>query len=259
MRLQKRGAVYIFLLAVFSIMVYAGAKGVLTTNKPEPTTKTFSQLLDAGKSKTVKSATVQSNGTEIDWSDNNGNQYKTTVDPALLKIDPQTAQELHLEFQAQSSSALFFSLLPNIIFILLIGGFLWFMLKQTQGANSQAMSFGRSRARMLAGNKPSITFQDVAGVEEAKQELSEVVEFLKTPDKFTNLGAKIPKGVLLIGPPGTGKTLMAKAVAGEAGVPFFSISGSEFVEMFVGVGASRVRDLFEQAKKHSPCIVVVDG
>jgi cell division protease FtsH len=258
MRLQKRGAVYIFLLAVFSIMVYAGAKGVLTTNKPEPTTKTFSQLLDAGKSKTVKSATVQSNGTEIDWSDNNGNQYKTTVDPALLKIDPQTAQELHLEFQAQSSSALFFSLLPNIIFILLIGGFLWFMLKQTQGANSQAMSFGRSRARMLAGNKPSITFQDVAGVEEAKQELSEVVEFLKTPDKFTNLGAKIPKGVLLIGPPGTGKTLMAKAVAGEAGVPFFSISGSEFVEMFVGVGASRVRDLFEQAKKNSPCIVFVD-
>src|SRR5437879_1818011 len=121
-----------------------------------------------------------------------------------------------------------------------------------------APSFGRSRARMLAGDKPLVTFQDVAGVEEAKQELTEVVDFLKFPDKFTALGARIPKGVLLVGPPGTGKTLLSKAVAGEAGVPFFSISGSEFVEMFVGVGASRVRDLFDQAKKNSPCIVFVD-
>ncbi|MCB0215943.1 MAG: ATP-dependent zinc metalloprotease FtsH, partial [Chloroflexi bacterium] len=123
---------------------------------------------------------------------------------------------------------------------------------------NQAMSFGRSRARLLTGDTPTVTFGDVAGVEEAKQELSEVVEFLKEPEKFIALGARIPKGVLMVGPPGCGKTLMARAVAGEAGVPFFSISGSEFVEMFVGVGASRVRDLFEQAKKHSPCIIFVD-
>jgi cell division protease FtsH len=149
-------------------------------------------------------------------------------------------------------------LLPNIILVILIGAFMWWVLRQTQSGNNQAMSFGRSRARLIAGDKPAITFADVAGVEEAKQELSEIVEFLKFPEKFVALGARIPKGVLLVGPPGTGKTLLSKAVAGEAGVPFYSISGSEFVEMFVGVGASRVRDLFDQAKKNSPCIVFVD-
>ena len=132
------------------------------------------------------------------------------------------------------------------------------MMRQAQGSNNQAMSFGKSRARMFMGNKSTVTFADVAGVEEAKQELQEIVEFLKYPDKFVALGARIPKGLLLVGPPGTGKTLISRAVAGEAGVPFFSISGSEFVEMFVGVGASRVRDLFDQAKRNSPCIVFVD-
>lgn len=132
------------------------------------------------------------------------------------------------------------------------------MLRQFQGANNQALSFGKSRARMYTGDQPSITFEDVAGVDEAKEGLCEVVEFLKEPEKFVQLGARIPKGVLLVGAPGTGKTLLAKAVSGEAGVPFFSISGSEFVEMFVGVGASRVRDLFEQAKRHSPCIIFLD-
>ena len=145
-------------------------------------------------------------------------------------------------------------LLPTL---LLIGVFL-FMMRQTQGSNNQAMSFGKSRARLFTGNKPTVTFSDVAGVEEAKEELVEVVEFLKYPDKFAALGARIPRGVLLVGPPGTGKTLLSRAVAGEAGVPFFSISGSEFVEMFVGVGASRVRDLFDQAKRNAPCIVFVD-
>jgi cell division protease FtsH len=134
----------------------------------------------------------------------------------------------------------------------------YFVLRQFQGANNQAIAFGKSRARMYTGDQPSITFEDVAGVDEAEEELSEVVEFLKEPEKFVQLGARIPKGVLLMGAPGTGKTLLAKAVSGEAGVPFFSISGSEFVEMFVGVGASRVRDLFEQAKRHSPCIVFLD-
>jgi cell division protease FtsH len=145
-------------------------------------------------------------------------------------------------------------LLPTLFLIAIFV----FMMRQAQGSNNQAISFGKSRARLFTGNKPTVTFADVAGVDEAKEELVEVVEFLKYPDKFQALGARIPRGVLLVGPPGTGKTLLSRAVAGEAGVPFFSISGSEFVEMFVGVGASRVRDLFDQAKKSAPCIVFVD-
>ncbi len=149
-------------------------------------------------------------------------------------------------------------LVTGLFPLILIVGFILFMMRQAQGTNNQALSFGKSRARMFLGNKTVVTFADVAGVDEAKMELQEVVEFLKFPEKFNSLGARIPRGVLLVGPPGTGKTLMARAVAGEAGVPFFSISGSEFVEMFVGVGASRVRDLFDQAKRNSPCIVFVD-
>jgi len=148
--------------------------------------------------------------------------------------------------------------LGYILPFIILAGVFWFVFRQAQGSNNAAMSFGKSRARMFTGDQPTVTFEDVAGVDEAKEELQEVVEFLREPEKFISLGARIPKGVLLVGPPGTGKTLLAKAVSGEAGVPFFSISGSEFVEMFVGVGASRVRDLFDQAKRHSPCIVFVD-
>ena len=174
-------------------------------------------------------------------------------------MDDLRAAGVTLKFEkSQTGSYLISVLLPNIILVILIAAFMWWVLRQTQSGNNQAISFGRSRARMIAGDKPAITFADVAGVDEAKQELTEIVEFLKYPEKFVALGARIPKGVLLVGPPGTGKTLLSKAVAGEAGVPFFSISGSEFVEMFVGVGASRVRDLFDQAKKNSPCIVFVD-
>ena len=151
-----------------------------------------------------------------------------------------------------------FGILIGFLPLILFGGILLFMMRQAQGNSSQQMSFGRSKARMFVGTKATVTFFDVAGVPEAKEELEEVVEFLKYPERFQALGAKIPSGVLLVGPPGTGKTLLARAVAGEAGVPFFSISGSEFVEMFVGVGASRVRDLFEQARRHSPCIIFVD-
>ena len=151
-----------------------------------------------------------------------------------------------------------FGILINFLPLIFFGAILLFMMRQAQGNSNQTFSFGKSRARMFVGNGPAVSFDDVAGVEEAKEELQEVVEFLKVPERFVSLGAKIPKGVLLIGPPGTGKTLLARAVAGEAGVPFLSISGSEFVEMFVGVGASRVRDLFEQAKRNSPCIVFVD-
>ncbi|MBM3150274.1 MAG: ATP-dependent zinc metalloprotease FtsH, partial [Chloroflexi bacterium] len=146
------------------------------------------------------------------------------------------------------------SFLPLILF----GALLFFLFRSARGANTQAFNFARSRARLAGGNKPTVTFDDVAGVDEAKAELQEIVEFLKSPQKFLALGARIPRGVLLVGPPGCGKTLIAKAVAGQAGVPFYSISGSEFVEMFVGVGASRVRDLFDQAKRNSPCIVFVD-
>ena len=172
-------------------------------------------------------------------------------------VDPLTTK---IEIVVKGSSGLssLFGILFNFLPLVFFGAILLFMMRQAQGNSNQTFSFGRSRARVATGNGPTVSFDDVAGVEEAKEELLEVVEFLKFPERFLALGAKIPKGVLLIGPPGTGKTLMARAVSGEAGVPFFSISGSEFVEMFVGVGASRVRDLFDQAKRNSPCIVFVD-
>jgi cell division protease FtsH len=174
------------------------------------------------------------------------------VTPEQLAAVPEIVNE---------APSLWVDIIPVLINFLPLAGLaliLVFMLRQAQSGNSQALSFGKSRARLFTGDKPSVTFEDVAGVEEAKEELQEVVEFLSEPAKFTKLGARIPKGVLLVGAPGTGKTLLARAVAGEAGVPFFSISGSEFVEMFVGVGASRVRDLFDQAKRNTPCILFVD-
>lgn len=175
-------------------------------------------------------------------------------------VAPEKLALFSREVKDEEGMALFMkSVLPIILPFILIVAFFWFMFRQVQGANKSAMSFGQSRAReMKPGGRPAITFKDVAGVKEAKIELEEIVEFLKTPKKFVALGAKIPKGVLLVGPPGTGKTLLAKAIAGEANVPFYSISGSEFVEMFVGVGASRVRDLFRKAKKNAPAIVFVD-
>ncbi len=164
----------------------------------------------------------------------------------------------NLEVKGSEGFGSILGVLVNFLPLIIFGGILIFMLRQAQGSNSQAMSFGKSKARMVTANRPNSTFNDVAGADEAKEELQEVVEFLKFPERFAALGARIPRGVLLIGPPGTGKTLLARAVAGEAGVPFFSISGSEFVEMFVGVGASRVRDLFEQAKRNAPCIIFID-
>ena len=175
----------------------------------------------------------------------------------LSGASPGRMNAVNLDFK-ESGGLPWLGLLLNLFPFLLFGAFLLLIMRQAQGSNSQAMSFGKSRARLFTGAKVTITFTDVAGADEAKEELVEVVEFLKYPEKFVALGARILKGVLLVGPPGTGKTLLSRAVAGEAGVPFFSISGSEFVEMFVGVGASRVRDLFEQAKKTAPCIVFVD-
>jgi len=172
-------------------------------------------------------------------------------------IDPLAAN-LHIEVKGSSGLGSLFGILLNFLPLIFFGAVLLFMMRQAQGNSSQTFSFGRSRARMTVGNTPNVSFEDVAGADEAKEELEEVVEFLKYPERFLSLGARIPRGVLLVGPPGTGKTLLARAVSGEAGVPFFSISGSEFVEMFVGVGAARVRDLFDQAKRNAPCIVFVD-
>ncbi|HLG71437.1 MAG TPA: ATP-dependent zinc metalloprotease FtsH [Chloroflexota bacterium] len=205
-------------------------------------------VLINGNKVTVKSP----EGTKTSWIGD-----RTDVLQQLRDRGVQDNQ-VSVEYQAPSQWGNWLGLLGSFLPLIIFGGLLLFMMRQAQGTNNQALSFGKSRARMFLGNKPTVTFVDVAGVDEAKQELAEVVEFLKYPDKFAALGARIPRGVLLVGPPGTGKTLLSRAVAGEAGVPFFSISGSEFVEMFVGVGASRVRDLFDQAKRNSPCIVFVD-
>ncbi|HLZ94731.1 MAG TPA: ATP-dependent zinc metalloprotease FtsH [Candidatus Dormibacteraeota bacterium] len=221
---------------------------------------TYSDLITNIQQSNVKSVDVK--GTDAVATDTTGKKHNVTVPDCTSSSSDwctQFATQTKISLSTSNSGQYLLSvLLPNIILVVLIAAFMWWVLRQTQSGNNQAISFGRSRARMIAGDKPAITFADVAGVDEAKQELTEIVEFLKYPEKFVALGARIPKGVLLVGPPGTGKTLLSKAVAGEAGVPFFSISGSEFVEMFVGVGASRVRDLFDQAKKNSPCIVFVD-
>ena len=175
-----------------------------------------------------------------------------------MGVSEESLAQVKINVQPPSNSGNWFALVINLLPLILIAGLFLFLFRQSQSGNNQALSFGKSKARMFVGDRPTVTFGDVAGADEAREELEEIVEFLKEPQKFVALGARIPKGVLLVGPPGTGKTLMAKAVSGEAGVPFFSISGSEFVEMFVGVGASRVRDLFEQAKRNSPCIVFID-
>jgi cell division protease FtsH len=197
-----------------------------------------------------------------------GQQRTSTKEPNATLIEQLgqlgvSAEQLSpdrimLEIKPPSAWLGILTALGYILPFIILGGAFFFIFRQAQGSNNAAMSFGKSKARMFTGDQPTVTFDDVAGVDESKEDLEEIVEFLQEPQKFIALGARIPKGVLLVGAPGTGKTLLAKAVSGEAGVPFFSLSGSEFVEMFVGVGASRVRDLFEQAKRHSPCIVFVD-
>lgn len=181
-----------------------------------------------------------------------------SLDDVLAKVPENLKNNIETEVQPISNNGLWLTLIINILPILLIVGFFMFMMRSAQSSNNQAMSFGKSKAKLFDGTKKKTFFTDVAGAEEAKEELVEIVDFLKSPGKYVQMGAKIPKGVLLVGSPGTGKTLLARAVAGEANVPFFSISGSEFVEMFVGVGASRVRDLFRKAQKNAPCIIFID-
>ncbi len=258
-RVPRSSLLYLALVMVLAVVFWMTWQGL--QHPTQAGYLSYSQVLRMGSHHELKSVAI--NGTAVSIVGTNGKHYTSQLsdlgDPNTLANQLTADGVPWVNFQSQSQSSYWLQvLLPNVILVLIIGGFMWYILRQSQSGNSQAMSFGRSRARMIAGDKPLVTFSDVAGVEEAKQELNEVVEFLKYPEKFVSLGAKIPKGVLLVGPPGTGKTLLSKAVAGEAGVPFFNISGSEFVEMFVGVGASRVRDLFEQAKKNSPCIVFVD-
>ncbi|HEX9387473.1 MAG TPA: ATP-dependent zinc metalloprotease FtsH [Anaerolineales bacterium] len=246
-------------MVVMAVQRESGAKQSLTINE-------VARDIKAGK---VARVVIEDNNTlriiYIDGDTEGVESYKETDSTLVAQLlalgvtpDQLSPENVTIEVKPPSQWAGVVSGALYILPVLFMAGVLWFIFRQAQGSNNAAMSFGKSRARMFSGEHPTVTFQDVAGVEESKQELAEVVEFLKEPQKFIQLGARIPKGVLLVGPPGTGKTLLAKAVSGEAGVPFFSISGSEFVEMFVGVGASRVRDLFDQAKRHSPCIVFVD-
>jgi cell division protease FtsH len=253
--------VLLILLLIIAVLIIQFRAGT-----PQPERLYFNQVADAVKKGEVTRIVVDDNNIEVIYRDGHSalsrKEPSDSVIQQLLDLgvtqDQLSPSNVQLEIKQPSDWNTVLSLVTYLLPGLLVVGLIFLMLRQAQGSNNQALSFGKSRARMFTGDQPTVTFEDVAGVEEAKEELQEVVEFLKEPEKFITLGARIPKGVLLIGQPGTGKTLLAKAVSGEAGVPFFSISGSEFVEMFVGVGASRVRDLFDQAKRHSPCIVFVD-
>ena len=253
--------VLVILVAIVSVLVIQFRAGAA-----QPERLYLNEVAAKIASGTVSRIVVDENNLEVIFRDGTSafsrkEPTKTTVEQLVdLGLTPESlaSDRLQIEIKQPSDWNTVVSLITYLVPGLLVVGLIFFMLRQAQGSNNQALSFGKSRARLFTGDQPTVTFSDVAGVDEAKEELQEVVEFLKEPEKFITLGARIPKGVLLIGSPGTGKTLLAKAVSGEAGVPFFSISGSEFVEMFVGVGASRVRDLFDQAKKHSPCIVFVD-
>ncbi len=253
--LRSVGFYLLIILVIISMVDYFSNRS--TTKQHEINYTEFLQQVDQGD---VSKVSIMENVIKGTLSD--GTEF-VTVTPNAPNGDSTLLQNLkdkNVDIKAElpPEPPWWSSVLSSLLPILLLVGVWFFFMQQTQGSGGRVMSFGKSRARLTSGGKTKVTFNDVAGADEAKQELEEVVEFLKHPKKFNELGARIPKGVLLFGPPGTGKTLLAKAVAGEAGVPFFTISGSDFVEMFVGVGASRVRDLFEQAKKNAPCIVFID-
>jgi cell division protease FtsH len=228
---------------------------VRDANVEERDFTTFYQDMTAKKIKSVKIS-----GEDLEGVDNNGKKFKTVVpgDAGYNLAKELEENGVAVTLEKTSNSSLMYVFLSSWLPFILLIGFWLFLMRQMQSGGNKALSFGKSRARLLSSQQKKVTFKDVAGVEEAKEELTEIIEFLKEPQKFQKLGGRIPKGVLLMGPPGTGKTLLARAIAGEANVPFFSISGSDFVEMFVGVGASRVRDLFEQGKKNAPCIIFID-
>ncbi|HEY78422.1 MAG TPA: ATP-dependent zinc metalloprotease FtsH [Dehalococcoidia bacterium] len=255
---MKQGGISKILFFVVIIVGGIALFSLLFQDTDKPKDIPLSEVVTMSQNNQIKSILVDGDTLLITATD--GAEYRafkesnaTIYDIEGLNLE--AVEELNVK---DSGSFNWGGLLINFLPLLIFGGLLFFLFRQARGANSQALSFGRSRARLFPADKPQVTFDDVAGVEEAKQELHEVVDFLKSREKFQTLGARIPKGILLVGPPGTGKTLLARAIAGEAGVPFFSISGSEFVEMFVGVGASRVRDLFDQAKRNAPCIIFID-
>lgn len=246
---------FILLIALFGLIILA-ASNQPSSLKTIPATQAV-QENNAGKYKAI---TVVNNELKITTNGSDKATLKTFIDPnATLQQQGFDVKKATISYKpVTNGSSGWINLASSIIPIIIIAGILWFMLRSAQGQGNQAMGFGKSKARLYGNEKDKVTFKDIAGSDEAKQDLEEVVEFLKFPKKYAGMGARIPKGVLLVGPPGTGKTLLSRAVAGEANVPFFSISGSEFVEMFVGVGASRVRDLFAKAKKNAPCIIFVD-
>jgi len=248
--------VYITLILVMLVFV----NSVFTT-KTDTIKNTYSEFMEMVKNNKINKVIVMDDHLIAKTNTPEGEVLKHKVAIPLDKsnlIDKLEEKNIAIEIEHTNNSSQWIGLVGSLVFPLFLLIALILMFRSAQSGGSQAMSFGKSKAKMMLDNKVKVTFDDVAGIDEAKQELEEIVDFLKNNQRYHSLGAKIPKGVLLVGAPGTGKTLMAKAVAGEAGVPFFSISGSDFVEMFVGVGASRVRDLFEQAKKHAPCIVFID-
>ena len=255
-----RWGVYFLLASLVAVFLY----NQLTMRQPESDVISIQALATEVKEGNVAQISIEGDTLQVERTDGTESTSHKEDGVSLVEtltnlgVDQEMLGPVIIEIVQPSGLFNWLGILSWVLPLVLISVFFLFIFRQAQSSGSQAMSFGKSRARMFTGENPTVTFDDVAGVEEAKQELAEIVEFLKEPQKFIALGARIPKGVILMGAPGTGKTLMAKAVSGEAGVPFFSISGSEFVEMFVGVGASRVRDLFDQAKRNSPCIVFVD-
>jgi cell division protease FtsH len=254
MNSSVRNAVLWLIILCLVVLVWA----VFKSSKPPGAQPQFSDIVKQVKDGKIDSVTFNSSTGDIHGKYKNGDEFHTTVPPnyndfTTLLLDKGVSFKVE-----KDNGGNWVSILVNAIPFVLLLGFWIFMMRQMQSGGNKALSFGKSRARLHSSQQKKVTFKDVAGVEEAKEELQEIIEFLREPQKFQKLGGRIPKGVLLIGSPGTGKTLLARAIAGEANVPFFSISGSDFVEMFVGVGASRVRDLFEQGKKNAPCIIFID-
>lgn len=248
-----KNILYFLAILIFASILYTSFGN---PNRPKIETVTITRIAQEVKNDNVKEITVEGDEVKATLKDNKVLQAQKEPSVSITEYGI-TPDKVTLKVDNNNVAAFWYGLIPIILPVLLLGGFIYFMYRNAQGGNMKAISFAKTTARMVTGNK-RVTFEDVAGLYNAKQELREVVEFLKTPEKFLKLGAEIPKGVLLVGPAGVGKTLLAKAVAGEAGVPFFTLSASEFVEMFVGVGAARVRDLFAKAKKVAPVVIFID-
>ncbi|NDH21100.1 MAG: ATP-dependent metallopeptidase FtsH/Yme1/Tma family protein, partial [Rhodobacteraceae bacterium] len=243
--------VVLFLMIVVLFNVFSSGSGGMQSREIS-----YSEFVANVENGSIDSVTLD--GEKVSFIGGDKREYYTIRPGDADVTDLLIQNEVAIRAEQQETSGLQAFLVSLLPFLLLIGVWIYFMNRMQGGGRGGAMGFGKSKAKLLTEKQGRVTFDDVAGIDEAKEELEEIVEFLRNPQKFSRLGGKIPKGALLVGPPGTGKTLLARAIAGEAGVPFFTISGSDFVEMFVGVGASRVRDMFEQAKKNAPCIVFID-